>query len=380
MELRLLGAALLRRPGTIALATIAVAIGASVASALLHVSGDLSRRIQHELRALGPNVIITPSGGGEPAPSEPGEATPADASPGASEFLDEAVARERLAGAGVTGAPVLYAIARSGANVVPVAGTDLAAARALHPQWTLEPAAAPNAMGTRLMKRLGVRRGERVTLAFAHGRTETIVVGAALEAGGSDDETWWLPLADVQRLAGVEGKVSLFQARVEGDRAAAERVTAALERGGGVRAEPIGSLSATEASLLERMQRLMTLVTLAALLAAGLCAFGTLADRVLEIRRDFALMMALGAGRRRIIRQFTAEAVAIGLAGGIGGWLFGLGMAEVIGREVFHAAIRMRWDVPLIVLALSLGVALASSVVPVRMALRVEPAVALKGE
>ena len=72
--------------------------------------------------------------------------------------------------------------------------------------------------------------------------------------------------------------------------------------------------------------------------------------------------------------------MAIGLAGGIGGWLFGLGMAEVIGREVFHAAIRIRWDVPLIVLALSLGVALASSVVPVRMALAVEPAVALKGE
>ena len=128
------------------------------------------------------------------------------------------------------------------------------------------------------------------------------------------------------------------------------------------------------------MQRLMTLVTLAALLAAGLCAFGTLADRVLEERRDFALMKALGAGRRRIIRQFTAEAVAIGLAGGIGGWLFGLGMAQVIGREVFHSLIHMRWDVLLIVLALSLGVALASSVVPVRMALAVEPAVALKGE
>ena len=35
--------------------------------------------------------------------------------------------RARLAGAGVTGAPVLYAMARAGADVVPIAGTDLGA-------------------------------------------------------------------------------------------------------------------------------------------------------------------------------------------------------------------------------------------------------------
>jgi len=41
MEARLLTAGLTRRRGMVALAVTAVAIGSSVASALLHVSGDV---------------------------------------------------------------------------------------------------------------------------------------------------------------------------------------------------------------------------------------------------------------------------------------------------------------------------------------------------
>src|SRR5206468_395387 len=140
------------------------------------------------------------------------------------------------------------------------------------------------------------------------------------------------------------------------------------------------SLTAAESELLRRMRRLMTLVTVAALLAAGLCALGTLTDRVLEQRHDFALMKALGAPRRRILRQFAVEAAVIGLTGGTAGWLFGLGMAEVIGREVFHTSIAVRADVPPAVIGLALLVAVASSVGPARLALSVEPAQVLKGE
>src|SRR5262249_22218043 len=95
-EARLLRAALGRRGGTVALAVMAVAIGASVASALLHVSGDIGRKVTRELRALGPNLLVVP-------------ATVSDDAPG--RFLDEATLRERLAAAGVTGVPLLYASA-----------------------------------------------------------------------------------------------------------------------------------------------------------------------------------------------------------------------------------------------------------------------------
>ena len=60
MDARLLRAALWRRRGTAGLAVLAVAIGVSVASALMHVSRDISHQLRHELRSLGPNLLIVP--------------------------------------------------------------------------------------------------------------------------------------------------------------------------------------------------------------------------------------------------------------------------------------------------------------------------------
>jgi putative ABC transport system permease protein len=371
-EAHLLRAALQRRRGTVALAVLAVAIGASVASALLHVSADIGRKVTHELRALGPNLLVVP-------------AAMTDSDEG--RFLDEAPLRERLARAGVPGVPMLYAWSLVDRGNVPIVGTDLAAARALHPGWRVS-GAAPGAaaditlMGVRLMKRLGASPGDVLTLAppIAGGETITITVGARLEAGGADDEAFWIPLPLAQRVSGLAGRVSLAQARIEGDAAEAAVKAKAVEAGGGVRTLVLHALSATEGHLLERMRKLMTLVTVAALVAAGLAAFGTLTDLALERRREIALMKALGATRGGVIRLFAAESLAIGALGGVLGWLLGLFFAQIIGREVFHSGVALRWDVPFMVVGLAMVVAAIAGLGPIRLALAVEPATALRGD
>ena len=370
-EARLLRAALGRRRGTVTLAVLAVAIGASVASALLHVSGDVGRKVSHELRALGPNLLVVP-------------AAMSDAAEG--RFLDETTLRARLAAARVTGVPLLYAVAGLAGRPVPVVGADLAAARRLHPGWRITGgmrAADPDLsmMGGRLMDRLGVVPGSRLTLhPTGAGDSVSVLVGARLEAGGADDEAFWLPLAAAQAVSGLPGRVSLAQARIEGGAAAAPATVAALERGGGMRTLVLHALSATEGRLLERMRRLMALVTVAALVAAGLCAFGTLTDLALERRREIALMKALGATRADVVRLFTVESLVIGAAGGILGWLLGVGFAQIIGQRVFQSAVALRWDVPFIVLALAMTVAFIAGLGPIRLALAVEPAPVLKGD
>jgi putative ABC transport system permease protein len=128
------------------------------------------------------------------------------------------------------------------------------------------------------------------------------------------------------------------------------------------------------------MRRLMTLVTIAALISAGLCAFGTLTDLALERRREIALLKALGATPAEIVRQFALESLAIGAAGGVAGWLIGAFFAQVIGRTVFESAIALRPDVPLAVLALATLVAVIAGLGPIRLALAVDPARALKGD
>jgi len=368
----MLRVALWRRRGTVGLAVLAVAIGASVASALLHVSGDIGHKVTRELRVLGPDLLVVPAGEG------------ADGSEG--RFLDEASLRARLAAAGIDGVPLLYAVADLGGRRVPVVGADLAAARRLHPAWRItDVAGAPGAggalMGARLMARLGVRPGAALRLDPTGGRGEPVAITIAgrLEAGGADDEALWIPLAAAQAVSGRPGRASLAQARISDESRAADAV-AALGRDGTLRPLVLHALSATEGRLLERMRRLMALVTIAALIAAGLCAFGTLTDLALERRREIALMKALGATREDVVRVFVAESLAIGAIGGLAGWLLGLGLAQVIGREVFHSLVAFRWSVPLIVVALALGVAGIAGLGPIRLALAVEPAPVLKGD
>lgn len=369
MAFRLLQAALWRKRGMVALAVLAVAIGGSVAGALLHVSRDISHKLTSELRTLGPNLVLLPP------------VSDAAASGGAA-LLDESLARERLRGAGLEGASLLFGTASIGPRRIPVVGADLAAARRLHPSWDVIGTNDGTLLGIRLARRLGAQPGDQIDAVFdgASGpRPYSARVTATLESGGADDDAWWIPLADAQSLAGTPGRVSLVQSRLD-DPAHAEALAARLERGGGVRAVVLHALSSTEADLLERTRRLMIYVTIGVLLAAGLCAFGTLTDLALERRREIALLKTLGASSRDVIEQFGGESLVVGLLGGALGWWMGIAASRVIGREVFHSAIAIHWDLFPIVLLVSVAVALAAATGPIRLALAVEPAPALRGE
>jgi len=369
MEARLLWASLWQRRGTAGLAALAVAIGASVAAALLHVSGDVEVKLSRELRALGPNLVLAPS----PASGE--------------DYLDERAARDRCANASVTAVPILYATALAGGHAIPIAGADLARLGLVHPSWKwsapMTHAVAEHVTeghaGAVLARRMGWRIGERLVLASPDGaRRVTVQLAETFATGTSDEEALWLPLELAQSLAGEPGRVSLVQARIEGGADAVERAAERLQRGGGMEALPLRALAATEQGLLDRMRRLMLLVTLAALAAGALSAYSTLTDLALERKREIALLKAVGAPRRRIVGRFLAESAAIGLAGGVSGWLIGAAFALFIGRLVFHATLRLQPGVPPVVVALAMLTALVAAAGPIRLALAVEPARALR--
>ena len=365
MALRLFHAALWRKRGMVGLAILAVAIGGSVAGALLHISRDISQKLTRELRALGPNLLLLPAGSG-----------------GDAAFLDEALARERLRAGGLEGAALLFVTANIDGRRVPVVGADLAMVQKLHPAWSVGAGERGSLMGVRLARRLGVLPQQTVRASFespAGPRSLEWPAGATFESGSADDEAWWIPLDRAQELAGRPGQISLVQVRLD-DPAGAEERARRLEQPGGVHAQVLHALSSTEAALLERTRRLMGMVTVGVLLAAGLCAFGTLTDLTLERRKEIALLKALGASPREVILQFGAESLAVGLLGGLLGWWMGVLAALVIGREVFHSTVAIHWGILPIVLLISIGVALVASIGPIRLALRVDPAPVLRGE
>ena len=363
LERRLLWASLQRQRGPVAIAVFSVAIGVSVAAALLHVSGDVNAKLTREFRSLGPNLLLTPARTGD------------------RRWVDEGVARERLARVQARGAVLLYATAHAGQSTFPVIGVDTADLLALHPGWRLQGEPGAVLVGERLARRLGLAAGS--TLAVTGPESlggRTLRVAAVLLAGGPEDEALVMPLADAQSLAALPDRVSLAQLRVDGGAAQVERMARELERGGALEAVPLYALSSTEQGLLDRMRRLMALVTIAALVAGALSTYGTLTDLALERRREIALLKAIGAPRRRIVARFVTESVAIGLAGGVVGWAIGAAFAMFIGRQVFHATLALRPEVPPIVILLGVLTAGVAAAGPIQLALAVEPARVLKGE
>ena len=277
------------------------------------------------------------------------------------------------------GVPVLYATARARGHRVVIAGAPLGSLVQLHPSWRRSGTTGEALAGAALARRFSLAPGDTLTLASPDGSSaRRVMISGTLEAGGSDDEALWLPLAEAQSLARRPGSVSLAQVRVDGGTQAVEQAAARMQRGGGMVALPLHALSATEQGLLERMRRLMLLVTLAALAAGALSAYGTLTDLALERRREIALLKAIGAPRRRIIGRFLAESTAIGLAGGLLGWAMGAGFALFIGRQVFHASLRLHAGVPPVIVLLAILTALLAAAGPIRLALAIEPARAIR--
>jgi putative ABC transport system permease protein len=116
------------------------------------------------------------------------------------------------------------------------------------------------------------------------------------------------------------------------------------------------------------------------ILTSALCVISTLIGWVLDRRRDFAIMKALGASERLISTFVAAEAAALGCVGALIGFAIGIGVATWIGQSNFHAAVSPRLIVLPIVVMGSIAVALISAIVPISLLRRVQPAMILRGE
>ena len=132
---------------------------------------------------------------------------------------------------------------------------------------------------------------------------------------------------------------------------------------------------------LERRQTAAVLAGLAALalLLAGMGIYGVLAYSVAQRRQEIGIRMALGATASRVVRQTVGELWLPVLGGVVAGLASAKAASSVLSALVFGITPS---DVPVMVLAAGalLLLAAAASFVPARRAVRVNPAVTLRGD
>jgi putative ABC transport system permease protein len=145
------------------------------------------------------------------------------------------------------------------------------------------------------------------------------------------------------------------------------------------RLRPLDELLAD--STAARRLRTWTLAGFAALAtllaAAGL--YGSLAHAVSSRRRELSVRMAVGAGRRQVVRLILGEGAALAVAGLAAGGAGAAAAARGLRQLLFGV---QPLDGPSFALAaaLLLGVALVAAWLPARRAAAVDPALVLRGD
>jgi putative ABC transport system permease protein len=357
----LLRAAVLRR-GRAASALLAMIVAAAAATAMLNLYVDVQAKLRKEFRNYGANIVIV---------SRDGQALPAD-------VLQKV--ESELAGRGLA-VPFAYVVAQTanGQSVV-VSGIHFEQVQKLDSWWSVSawPRATNEALiGTRAAAVVSPQ-GKPFDLSF-QGRNIHLTPAGTLRTGAGEDSRIYLSLSDFENWTGVQP--STIEIAASGSTEEVDAVIQKLAKDlPEAEVRPVRQIMEGEARVLGKTRSTLLASAGLIILTAALCVLATLIGWVLDRRRDFAIMKALGASERLISSFFAAEAGVLGAIGAVLGFAIGIGVAAWIGRVNFHAPVVPRFNVLPLVLAGSVAVALISALLPIWLLRRVEPAVILRGE
>lgn len=388
-----------RSPKRKALIIAAIALGTSVATAMLGVMLSIGDKINLELRQAGANIVVT----SKAASLTGGIGGVTTAAAGSADDIQEADVpniKKIFWGLNITGyTPSLTA--HDGA--VTVQGVQFASLRAMNPTWQITNGAWPSDSSNDCMAGAGLARRN----AWIAGNQITVLgqpckIAGIVSSGDEADDRILLPLATLQQLTHKPGLVDRVDVaaltKPEDDFARKDPKTMTekeLERWNctnyvtsiahqiaealpGTEARPVRRVADSEGKVLDKISGLMMLVTFAALFSAGLTVWSLTATTMVERRGEIAIMQAIGGARWLVATLLGSEIALIGLAGGVIGAFTGIWLAKVVGQSVFHDAIETSAILPFLVILAAMLVALAGAAQPLRRALHLEPAVILR--
>lgn len=208
-----------------------------------------------------------------------------------------------------------------------------------------------------------------------------LTVIGIVETQGNEDNQIFVNLQVAQELTNRLDKVHTVQVSALCNACPVD--TFALEIEGNIpyiEARTVKQLVSAEMNILSKIESMMFLVTVVALLASALGIMTTMTTSVIERQKEIGLMKSVGAENKKIVSLFLSEAAIIGSIGGILGYIIGIILSQFIGLSVFNTSINPRFEIIPIVIGISIGVSLFASIIPVRRAVKVEPAIVLRGE
>lgn len=209
-------------------------------------------------------------------------------------------------------------------------------------------------------------------------KTTRYMVTGILVTGGEEEGYVFMSTEDLQALTG-EDALDVAELSISADEEQLNAYAEALT-GDGVQARLVKRVTKSETAVLGKLQALVFLVTVVVLILTMICVSTTMMAVVSERRREIGLRKALGASDNSIRGEFLGEGMFLGLLGGALGAVLGFVFAQVVSVNVFHASIMFRPLLLPVTVLVSMLIAAASCLMPIKRAVAIDPAIVLKGE
>jgi len=427
MFLRMIRGTLFRQWKKMVMIAFTIALGASLATAMLSVMLDVGDKVNQELKTYGANITVVPK-----SASVLNNLYEMEGDSAGSYLREDELGKIKTifwAFNIVDYAPFLRASADVNGEKVTVVGSwfhhhmELPTGETLNAgiaslrnwweltggEWLDEQKTGDDAdvamIGTLLAEKLNLHTGDTVRVTGSKTARDLRIVGI-FDAGGDEDEQIYTLLNTAQALDGLDGCVDSIEvsALTTPENELAERaakdpssLTVAQyetwyctayassicwqiqEAITDCVASPVRQVAESEGAILEKTQLLMILITILSLIGAALGICNLVTASVMERSGEIGLMKAIGAQNGAVSLLVLTEIFLTAIIGGVAGFFAGWGFAQLIGHTVFGSAITMRGMVIPIVAVLVALVTLIGSIPAIRMLLRLQPAEVLHG-
>lgn len=350
-----------QRKGRMAIASLAITLAVAVITGMIGITLGISEKLGAELKSYGANIVVSARQDAYLKSDE----------------LDSIVSVKNVEEAlgQVLGSAMI------GHNTIEIIGLDIE--RIKNKGWRLigdwPHKKSEIILGINLRNALTTDTGKTITLFNNENRSAEFVVAGFIEKSGSEDNAVIMSIPDAWGFLNLDGRFSAALVRAKPGKS--EVVVNAIKNLiPDALVKTVRQVALAEESLLKKIQLLMLFVTIVVLFTASISVAGTMGANVLERRKEIGLMKAIGATKKGISLFYNAEAVLIGLLGGIFGFVVGYLTAQAVSKGAFHSFIPIPFYVFLISVLTGLIISALSSYFPVRDAMKYNPAVILRGE
>ena len=424
---RMLLSVLVRQKKKLFLIALTVALGVSLATAMLNVMFDVGDKVNQELKAYGANLNIVPKGAA--LVNELYQLDNTDTQAAIQYIMQDDLVKIKMifwAYNIVDFAPYLTTQVTVNDKPVSLVGTWFnkhltiptgdevdTGMLAMKSWWSIEGNTMKDdnlqgvMVGETIATQLNLKLGDSLELISPlTNKKVTLTVNNIFHSGGIEDAELYVSLPVAQNLANKDGLVERVEvsalttpendlarkaaqdpnslSRTEWDTwyctAYISSIAYQLEElMPDVRVKAIMQVAESEGSILQKTQLLMLLLTVLSLICSALAISNLVTANVIERSTEIGLLKALGATNISVAMLILTEILIIALLGGMVGYFVGLGFAQIIGQTVFGSFVEPKMIIiPLVLIMVSM-ITLLGSLPALRIMMFLRPTDVLHG-